>query len=171
MARLRILAVALTIAAFGGCGGDSPTDAEENGGNGGGTGTGPMRATIAGVAWVAPEANVQSFYIASSNTYGLVGADLTGNVGSRALLINLQGVTGPGTYTLPSVQPFRYANTSSGTNVWETGTGSSGSVVVTVATPTRIAGTFSFTAVPASGNNTGTTVSVTNGAFDVAIRP
>lgn len=104
-----------------------------------------MRATIAGVAWVAPAANVQAFYIASSNTYGLAGADLTGNVGSRALLLNPQGITGPGTFTLPSTQPFRYANTGNGTNVWETriGAGSSRSVTVTVATPTRIAGTFS----------------------------
>jgi hypothetical protein len=131
-----------------------------------------MRATIAGVAWVAPAQNVQSFYIAASNTYGLVGADLTGNVGSRALLLSLQGITGPGTYALPSVLPLRYANTSSGTNVWEVlGAGSSGSVTVTVATPTRVAGTFFFTARPAAGNTTGTTVAVTNGAFDVTIAP
>jgi hypothetical protein len=129
-----------------------------------------MRATIAGVAWVAPANQVQTFFIASSNTYGMVGADLTGNLGSRVLLINLQGITGPGTFTLPSLLPFRYANTSNGTNVWETaGSGSSGTVTVTVATPTRIAGTFAFTAVPAAGNLLGTTVAVTNGVFDVTI--
>jgi hypothetical protein len=170
MARLRGLAAVLAISALVACGGnDGPTDPDGDGQVGG---TGPMRATIAGVAWVAPEANVQSFYIASSNTYGLVGADLTGNVGSRALLLNLGGITVPGTYSLPSSLPFRYANTGSGTNVWETaGAGSSGSVTVTLATPTRIVGTFSFTAVPASGNLTGTTVQVTNGVFDVTIRP
>src|SRR5687767_5838559 len=112
LARLRCFGVVLTMFALGACGGDgAPTDPEGDGG-GGSSGTGPMRATIAGVAWVAPASNVQSFYIASSNTYGLVGADLTGNVGSRALLLNLGGITGPGTYALPSALPFRYANTS-----------------------------------------------------------
>jgi hypothetical protein len=131
-----------------------------------------MRATINGVAWVAPASNVQSFYIASSNTYGLVGADLTGNVGSRALLLNLQAITGPGTYALGSTNPLRYANTSSGTGVWETlGSGASGSVTVTIATPTRIVGTFFFTAVPTASNPATNTVSVTNGVFDVTITP
>jgi hypothetical protein len=130
-----------------------------------------MRATINGVAWVAPASNVQSFYIASSNTYGLVGSDLTGNIGSRALLLNLQGITGPGTFALPSTFPFRYANTSSGTSVWETAGTATGSVTVTTATPTRIVGTFFFTAIPAPSNAATGTVSVTNGVFDVTIAP
>lgn len=165
---LRRIVLALTIGLFGACGGDGPTDPD---GDGNLNGSGPMRATIGGVAWVAPASNVQSFYIESSKTYGLVGADLTGNVGSRALLLNLQGITGPGTYALPSINPFRYANTSNGTAVWETAGAGTGSVTVTTATPTRIAGTFFFTAVPASSNPATNTVSVTNGSFDVTITP
>jgi hypothetical protein len=162
----------LSIALLAACGGDGPTDPDGDPSDpGGSAGTGPMRATINGVPWVAPASNVQSFFIASSNTYGLVGADLTGNVGSRALLLNLQGITGPGTYALGTLIPMRYANTSNGSGVWETGPGSSGSVTVTVATPTRIVGTFAFTAVPASNNPATNNLAVTNGVFDVTIAP
>jgi hypothetical protein len=160
--------MALTFGLLAACGGD-PADPDMDPGDG--TVIAPMRATIDGVAWAAPESNVQAFFIASSSTYGLTGADLTGNVGSRALLLNLQAITEPGTYDLGSINPFRYANTSIGTGVWETGPGASGSVTVTTVTPTHIVGTFSFTAVPAPSNRATNVVSVTDGSFDVTLVP
>jgi hypothetical protein len=51
---------------------------------------------------------------------------------------------------------------------WGTGfAGGSGTITVTVLTATRIAGTFSFDAMPGSGAATGT-LQVRNGVFDVS---
>ena len=132
----------------------------------------PMTATIDGVAW-ASTAQTIATYQASSNTYNVAGAEPGINPG-RAMVISVMNVAGPGTYPLGTGLPFRYANVGSGGNVWETsvaqGAASSGSIVVTIATPTRFKATFSFTGVPAasSPNATGTKV-VTNGAVDVTI--
>lgn len=134
-------------------------------------GNAPMTATIDGVAW-ASTAQVLSTYTPSSKTYTIVGAE---SAIGRALLITLMEVNGPGTFTLGTALPMRYANTTQGTNTWETRIsgatgGSGGTVIVTVATPTRIAGTFSFVGAPASNSPNATgTKNVTNGAFDVAI--
>lgn len=165
MKRSSIVATVVVAITLSGCSGDGPTD--PGGNDGGNSLTGAIKATIDGSPWASPVQFTTAAYTASSNTYLIVGAEQA--VGGRALLINLSSVPGPGTYSLPSSLPFRYANTTSGTQVWETNVGTTGTVVVTTATPTRFVGTFSFTARPTSSNPAGNTVNVTNGSFDVTI--
>ena len=139
------------------CGGSSPTAA------GPGTSTsGPMSATIEGVAWASPVP--QGSY--KNGIVAIAGLDL-GLTNSVSIAVAL--ATAPGTYSL-SYGNANFANGGvakpSGAG-WTSGLpGGTGSVTFTVLTATHVAGTFAFDAVPSGTTATGT-LHVTNGKFDV----
>lgn len=123
---------------------------------------GTFAASINGAAWSA-EGRV-AVVRGAGNSLIMGAASLT-----RSLSLTLIGASAPGTYsmayttaTLPS-----FAIMSSAGAAWTTNTtGGTGSVVVTVLTSSRVAGTFSFDAPPSPGQGT-TTAHVTGGTFDV----
>ena len=127
---------------------------------------GTVSATIDGARWESTTASG----ITSGFTGGIVYISGTG-LGSASVL-NITTRLAPGTYTIggsPSVgchfsESFALQWSAS---LWHSG--SSCTVTVTAATPTRVAGTFAFTAVAAIPGSTLTpaTRTVTNGAFDV----
>ena len=116
-----------------------------------------MSAKIGGVAWTSSAQTIAT-YQANGKTYSMVGAEV--GLGGRAIAITLMNVDGPGTYTLGTPLRFRYANASDVAKVWETsiepGAASSGTVVVSIATPTRFKATFAFTGVPAASTPSAT---------------
>ena len=160
-----ILGVVLLAVSLVGCGGDSPSGPDDQ--QGGSRLDGPMKATIDGTQWASAAEFTTGFYNPVTKTYLIQGT--SPGINARAVLITLGSVDGPGTYSLPNAFPFRYANLATGSQVWETGPGTTGTVVVTVATPPRFAGTFSFTAGPAGSNQATNTINVTNGSFDVIV--
>lgn len=123
-----------------------------------------VSATIDGASWNA--ATVASSLDAVSNNIFALAASNT----ERSLTINLNGVTGPGTFSLGSSGAVGITNnTDPLTHIWSTtGAGGSGTVTITSITDTRIQGTFSATLGPAPGTQTTGTVTITNGTFDVS---
>jgi uncharacterized protein DUF6252 len=150
---------ALALAAAG-CGGGNGTGPNQNGTL---PGDGGITASINGTAWRSSKIgdrvthNGQIYVIGSINLpYTLtvsVFATRTGTFGMQDLNV----ATGGGsTATI--------VNAGSG---WATGLpGGSGTLNITTLTANRIAGTFSFDAVPASGAASGK-MQVRNGAFDL----
>jgi len=153
-----ILSLALVVASA--CGGES--DGGPTGTNNTVAGDGSIRATINGVAWRSTKGADR--VSKSGQIYAIVGLNLP-----YAVTLALTPVTGPGTISLAVATSNGSSAIVSGTGgAWGTGlAGGSGSVVITVLTANRIAGTFSFDAVAASGTATGT-LQVRNGTFDVA---
>ncbi|MDH3205529.1 MAG: DUF6252 family protein [Gemmatimonadota bacterium] len=132
------------------CGGDDPAGL-------GVVGTGPMSAMVDGVQWTATVAF-------ATNTGGIVGVGGSGATG-EGIGFAFQGST-TGTYSIGTGN-VHSANYTFGSNSWVAGnTVGSGSIVVTTLDATRVAGTFSFEAVSATGG-TPATRSITQGAFDV----
>lgn len=110
-------------------------------------------------------------YVFSPNQYGGFSLFATDIFGPNRFSVSLSvgHVVGVGTYPLTGdVGPFDggTASISNGTAYWgANGSGGSGTLTVTSATATRIAGTFQFTAVPTAGF--GGTRYVTEGEFDL----
>jgi len=151
------------------CGGsDGPTDPNPAtppppGGNA------TYTASVDGQAW-ASAASLTSVTAALSGTYIISGSVLAG-ASTRAITLNLMNIPGPGTYPLGTGAGVSGGSAIYAENVggWITPlSGEAGTLTITTLTATRIAGTFSFTAVASAGSATGTR-SVTNGAFDLAI--
>jgi hypothetical protein len=150
--------------ALAGCG-------EEDNPAGPGAATGPMTATIDGVAWASDAATALAQ--APSTLPGMFivqGSRFESNV---VVLIQMTfyNVDGPGTYPLGTASTVDggIAMLVDGGDGWNTPlSGAAGTVTITDLTPTRIAGTFAFTAGAAAGNATGNRV-VTDGAFDLAL--
>jgi len=170
MSLVRFLAAATLASSLLACGSDSPSGTDEDDGDGNPI-VAPITATINGVAF-GTTAQTLSNYNGSSHTYILTGAE---SATGRAINLTLGDIAAPGTYSIGTSLPLRLASTSSGTSAWITPldqTPAVGTVTVSIATPTRIKGTFSFTAVPSSTapGTTGNAV-VTNGQFDVTITP
>ena len=107
---------------------------------------------------------VAGSYTASSGQLVIIAGNTT-----QTVSLTLSGITAPGTYPLTSATSTRQLGVSTlspTTQSWSSsGTGGSGTVVVTSLTASRIIGTFSGTLAPSLG--TTTTMSVTNGVFDV----
>lgn len=108
---------------------------------------------------------------AAGGTYNATNGTLTvvGNNNTRSVSLTLAGITGTGTYALSNGTPARTIGmsiTSPAVQSYSSAiAGSSGTVVITSITATRIAGTYSATlgaALGASG-----TLTVTNGVFDI----
>jgi hypothetical protein len=103
---------------------------------------------------------------AAGNSLIIAAASLT-----RSLSLTLVNASAPGTfslaYTTSATTIPSFAILTTGGSSWTTNTtGGTGSVVLTVLTSSRVAGTFSFDATPSPGQGT-TTAHVTGGTFDV----
>jgi hypothetical protein len=159
----RSLAVAITLL-FGlatACGGDKSTTEPDQTTNLVTNGT--FKATINGTSWSA--ANRVVVNKGATNIVAIAAASPT-----YFFNFALTPLTGPGSFSLA------FGNTTSGSQVtagttsgqgWSTvGQGSTGSVVITSYTSTRIAGTFSFDAAALPGLASGV-LHVTNGSFDI----
>jgi hypothetical protein len=138
------------------CGGDSTEPAPNLVTNG------TFSATINGTAWSAVGVVTVS-KTAKNSAVAIVSASPT-----YGISFALSPVTNPGTFSLAFLNAGSVAFISSSTGAgWSTlAQGGTGTVTITTYTANRIAGTFSFDAVPSSGGAAGT-VRVTNGAFDI----
>jgi hypothetical protein len=152
--------LSLAFVAVSACGGGS--DGGPTGTNNTTVGDGGIKATLNGVAWRSTKGADR--VSKSGQIYAIVGLNLP-----YAVTLALTPVTGPGTISLNvAASNGSSAIVSTAAGAWGTGfTGGSGTVVITVLTANRIAGTFSFDAMPGSGSVTGT-LQVRNGTFDVA---
>jgi hypothetical protein len=94
---------------------------------------------------------------------------------TRGFGFTLSGVTGPGTYALGNTstvtRQMQFSLVSNVlANMWSSvGPGSSGSVIITSLTATRIKGTFSGVLGPTPGTSSPGTATITNGVFDIGI--
>ena len=125
-----------------------------------------LKATIDGTPWVS------SFSAAAASANGLFsisGSNVSSSV--TAMSLTLYYIGAPGTYPLGvggTVAGGIGVLSGSG-NSWATAlTGAAGSVTITAVSPTRIAGTFSFSAAPQIGQVT-TARAVTQGEFDIPV--
>ena len=147
------LLVVLAMLGATACGDDDPS--------GPGAGDGDLSATIDGDDW---EANLAAVATRTNNVIGIGAGDTGGN---RSIGIGFIDA-GTGTYPINGTTPTN-AILIEGQQTWaaSAGVGGSGTITITTLTATRVAGTFSFTAVPNAGTGaTGNRV-VTNGEFDV----
>src|SRR5262249_27774502 len=133
-------------------------------------GGGQLTATVDGQAFSASQATAAAN---TSNTVAVI--TITGVQGSsaasaRSLILILYNVSGPGTYPL-GVNSTNFGGSGAVNEGADTGitplNGTSGTITITSLGPGHIAGNFSFTA--AQINVAGTTRSVTNGSFDLAL--
>lgn len=119
-----------------------------------------VSATVGGVAFNA--ASASSIYSGNNLT-------ITGSNNTRTISLTLAGITAPGTYQLSNGTPARSIGVtviSPTTQSWNSGVaGSSGTVVISSITDSRIVGTFTATLGAAIGA-TGT-LTIANGTFDV----
>jgi len=105
---------------------------------------------------------------------GPTGVAFSSTSDTLAVTISLSGVTAAGTYdiTTQSAATGRYiVVTRSGVSPvpsWGTGNGTSGSIVVTSLTSTRVKGTFTATLGPQANSGASTPLSV-SGDFDVGL--
>lgn len=163
MTRASSVIAALALVVVSACGGGKDDNADPTGpdGNTAATGDGNVRMTVNGVSWRSSKAG--DHVTRNGQFYGV------GTVNPPyALVLGIGNVTGPGTFSLSlATGNGSSAIISNATGGWGTAfSGGTGTVVVTVLTANRIAGTFSFDAVPGSGAATGT-MQVRNGSFDL----
>lgn len=165
--RLATLTVALASIACGGGGGDS------TGPGPGGTGQFRFTARVDGGSW-ASNAGVESVGVtlAVPGIYVLTGTQL--GTGGLTLIISLYNISGPGQYPLGvgvSVPGGNVVVSAASGGGWRTAqSGADGTINITTLTANRMEGTFNFTAVPFTGNATGTKT-VTDGSFVLEVKP
>jgi hypothetical protein len=126
-------------------------------------GTKRLTASHDGAAWTA------SVRLGAFNQGGLTIAGHDG--AGRNLNIAALRITGPGTYALgPGNAAGAVATWVDGTGQYSSAaSGGSGTITLTAASLTRVAGTFSFVASsPAASTGQARTVTITNGAFDLS---
>ncbi|MCC7052955.1 MAG: hypothetical protein IT355_06770 [Gemmatimonadaceae bacterium] len=156
--RLEVLAVStLTLAACGGGGGGGPT--------GGGT-TGSMSASIDGTSWSSTTASATA---TPGGIFTLTGVQAGSGVG---VTMTIYHIGAPGTYPLGvgSTVAGGLASVVEGTSGWSTPlSGAAGTVTVTSVSPTRIGGSFAFTAPRVTGASGLATRAITTGLFDVPV--
>lgn len=148
------------ILAVAGCGDDDDPASPTGGGNGGGGGNASVTASINGEAFTAVVAQ-------AVNNNGIIGVG--SSTENAETTIGFGWIdTGAPTY---SIEP---GSAATGTVITVGGSGwqardddGSGTINVTTLTSTRVAGTFSFTAVRYTGTETPIETVVTNGKFDV----
>ena len=152
---LRAVAL-LTLASCGGGGGDS------TGPGGSSSGTAAITATIDGAAWSSSRASA-AVYQGQILTFN-------GTDGTTTVSLVVSPVTGPGTFTLSTLN-----NVASnglvvrGSQGWTSyAPGGTGTLTVTTLTTTRATGTFEFVAMPGAGTAASVGARrVTAGRFDV----
>jgi len=127
---------------------------------------GRLTGTVGGAAY-----NASLLAVTQS---GPTGVAFSSTSDTLAVTISLSGVTAAGTYdiTTQSAATGRYiVVTRSGVSPvpsWGTGNGTSGSIVVTSLTSTRVKGTFTATLGPQANSGASTPLSV-SGDFDVGL--
>jgi hypothetical protein len=132
-----------------------------------------MTAKIDGQVWSPLTQYVTAQTVPNApGTFLLQGSVILSASDALTIQITLYNVAGTGTYAL-GVGPTVFggsAAVSKAVGSWGTQlTGSAGTITLTALTPTRIAGTFEFSATPLVGPVTGTK-SVTDGQFDLALQ-
>jgi hypothetical protein len=124
-----------------------------------------ISATVNGAAWAGSSVKYATY---SSQVLSIGGTNGSGQLVSIALA----NLTAVGTYSLSPGNPNAgIANVieGGGTAIWASNIGGgSGTITVTTFSLTRMAGSFSFSAVPANAGATGTMV-VANGSFDLPL--
>ncbi len=163
--RIRATVAVLAVLTGTACGGGSgPTQP-------GGGGTGPITATVDGVAW-AGGTNTSSVTTSAQlpGQYTIVGTQSTATT-ARIITLALTNIPGVGTYPLGTG-----SGVSGGTGIYAEPTGgwgtelsgAAGTVTISTLTATRIVGTFAFTASVVNSGATGTRT-ITNGKFDLPV--
>ena len=145
-----------------GCESDGPTAVNDV------AGFGSLSALVNSVAFTAGTGSTAGFGgdILEIDALMVAGGEY------RLLQLEVQNVTGTGTYTfspLAGAGIYYEANNADFDDeaVWDTlEPGGSGQVVITLLTASRVEGTFSFVAPPENAEATGTKT-VTNGVFSV----
>lgn len=129
-----------------------------------GTGPGGIAATLDGQPWSSTAVQFASF-VPFDKLLELRGTD-----GFNVMDITVDSVTGPGTTSLNYGSPTSSSGSIMNPNgTWYTnGPGGVGTITITTFTANRVAGTFSFTAIPFPGTGATTNRLVTNGTFDLA---
>ena len=158
------LALTALAALASGCGGDSGTNP--------GPGSAAMTASIDGAAWAADE-NLASAQAVPGvpGAYIVQGSHILAGSDALSVLMLLYNIAGPGTYPLGTGLTVigGSAQVTTAAEGWITPlSGAAGTVEITALTPTRIAGTFSYTADAAVGGATGSRT-VTGGQFDLLL--
>jgi hypothetical protein len=162
-----IFAIVLSVACVG-CGSESPSGPSNSGGSGNNPSNGSMRATINGTAWNATTIVVNR--IPPSGSFGGTLTILGTNAALRSIMLTVTP-TGPGTYNFAPRSATNMAVADSNAQGWYASdeyAGSTGSTNFTTQTTNRVAGSFSFLAVPATATGATGTLNVTSGTFDVS---
>jgi hypothetical protein len=167
--RYSLAGLLLVAACGGGTTGPDDDNNDNDDDNNNGTPSSVLSATIDGQAWSSPAGSATAIQFAPQSGGYIITGIGTGVVASMTFTINL--ITRAGTYPLGvdgvSVQGGFAGVTGGGT--WLTPiSGAAGTITITTLTTTRIAGTFSYSAIPSGGGATGTRT-VTNGQFDLPI--
>ena len=167
MRTLRRLAVIATLVALGCGGGDDDDDGNPTGPPGGGATNGNFTVQINGTSWNAT--GTITVTRQQNNFVSVAGFGFAGSNG-YAVAVGVTNGTSPGTHSLNA-----FGGGGDGSSVVIGGTqtgwvtalqGGGGTITITSITANRIVGTFSGTAVYASGPTAGNLV-LTNGQFDV----
>lgn len=166
---------ALTLA----CGGSSPTS--PSGGLSTTTATsttellskGTLRASIDGAGWEAPSPagfTTTSIIPGQPGLISVSGIVFSSGAGSSSLGVSVAAPLAVGTYTVGGSSFVTFSVNQDFTLRWTAGpiANSSGTVTVTTASPTHVAGTFEFTAVGSAPGMTPPARVVTNGVFDLS---
>lgn len=130
---------------------------------------GSLNATVDGVRWDA----TSPLGTITANA-ALPGSDrltVSGQAVSSGLFITLSAPLATGTYDLASTSSFVTFGVLQGLgSIWSAAPSpsASGTLTLTTASPSRVAGTFSFVATALSAGTTPPTRTVTNGAFDLS---
>ena len=150
----------LGLLTLGGCGSDD-NPADPGGGGGGGVG-GTVTATVNGEPYSA--AVVQG--VRNGGAIGVGSSD----VGAE-LIIGFGWLdTGEPSYNISVGSAATGTVVKAAGGTWQaSGDQGSGTIVVETLTATRVAGTFSFTAVLVSTTGSPATMTVTNGTFDAEL--
>lgn len=162
MRRRGALPGALVLALATACGGDKSSTESTQPANL--VTNGSFSATINGTAWSAiGRVAVNKTSTTNDPLVAIAAGSTTYTISS----FGIGPVTGPGTFSLNFQQPAVAVIQAATGQGWTTAVpGGTGTITITTYSANRIAGTFSFDAVPFTGGATGV-VHVTNGAFDI----
>ncbi len=129
---------------------------------------GTVRATVDGMPWESANATA----VVGSSVAGFPPLmSLTAVPRASNVFFSISGPAAEGTHVSNSSTFVSFGLTQDFANRWLVSpfiTDTSGTLTITAATPTRVAGTFSFTAGAPTPGLTPATRTVTNGSFDLA---
>ena len=129
----------------------------------GGSGNGPISATINGAAWSGSIDAIATRTVSSGDTIISIGGSNSGETAIIGLAFNN---VGPGVYGIGAINEPANAILSEGSAAWAANiTGGSGSITVDTVTASRVTGTFQFSAVPVANSGATGTMTVSNGKF------